>query len=234
MKQGYVLDLEDWARSLSTDKLFKYTQRGLEMKKEIPEITTETLKRYKKSNGHLNAKDIIGDLFPNVPADVFLSHSHVDHKNVLALAGYLKIKGANPFVDSFVWGNVYTLLQQINTKYSKDSAGRLDYDLVVHDAAHIFMMLNSSLITMINRTDIFILLETPQAIKRGNTSSPWVYNELLYSQILCPDEALNESYIEHGIFAASLKVDYTAYTDHLKPLDANKLEQLFGKRKLVY
>ena len=234
MKHGYILNLDGWAKSLTTERLTKYTHIGRELQREVPEITAATLERYEKSNGHIKAKDIIEDLFPSVPADVFLSHSHADLKNVFALAGYLKIKGANPFVDSFVWGNVYTLLQQINTKYSKDSAGRLDYDLVVHDAAHIFMMLNSSLITMINRTDIFILLETPQAIKRGNTSSPWVYNELLYSQILCPDEALNESYLEHSVFAESLKVDYTAYTDHLKPLDANKLEQLFGKRKPVY
>ena len=95
------------------------------------------------------------------------------------------------------------------------------------------MMLNSSLIRMINRTDKFILLETPQTIERGNTMSPWIYSELLYSQMLCPDEILNESHMAHSL-TASLQVDYTAYTDHLEKLNARKLEHVFGKRKSVY
>ncbi|WP_313247090.1 hypothetical protein [Stenotrophomonas rhizophila] len=58
----------------------------------------------------IDADAIAKDLFPTEKADVFLSHTHQDHDAVVALAVQLQNLGLKVFVDSCVWGDVYTLL----------------------------------------------------------------------------------------------------------------------------
>lgn len=52
---------------------------------------------------------------------VFISHSHKDDKEVLALVGFLKIYlGIDCFVDSWQWGYYTRLLKIIDNKYCKN------------------------------------------------------------------------------------------------------------------
>ena len=215
MQNGYILDLENWAKSLTEVELGKYWTRGTLLRKSVPDITTETINRYKKINGHLNASSILDDLFKEYDADIFLSHSHKDSRNVMLFAGYLRELGFLPFVDSFVWGSADDLLRKINNTYSRID-GKLNYDEVLRTSPKVYMILNVALINMINRTDKFILLETPQTIQRGNTQSPWIYSELLYSKMFCPTQPI----CEHT------DIDYPVYTAHLEKLPVNEIERV--------
>lgn len=59
------------------------------------------------------------DWFPNIEADVFISHSHQDKKIVLALAGWIYEKfKVKCFIDSCVWGYINDLLEKLNDKCS--------------------------------------------------------------------------------------------------------------------
>lgn len=60
--------------------------------------------KYLSVDGELKASEIEEDWFPSFKADVFLSHSHKDEKDVIAFAGLLSDIGLKVFIDSCVWG----------------------------------------------------------------------------------------------------------------------------------
>lgn len=91
------------------------------------------MKKYLSPSGVLRASEIEDDWFPHINADVFLSHSHKDEKDVIAFAGWLKSMGVTSFIDSCVWGYANDLLKQIDDEHcvqtTKSSGGHVyDYD----------------------------------------------------------------------------------------------------------
>lgn len=52
----------------------------------------------------ISAELIAEHLFPEVPCDVFISHSYSDQDMAIQLAHELKQKGVIAFVDSVFWG----------------------------------------------------------------------------------------------------------------------------------
>lgn len=232
MKQGYILNLNDWKKSIMCkgDDYSECLRRGKSLRKRIPAINEEMLRRYEESDGCIRAEDIMDDLFSEYDADFFLSHSHKDLPEVTAFAGYLDWLGRKPFVDAFVWGSASELLEKVNDRYSREPNGALNYKGVLHDAAQIYMILNGALINMMNKTTNYVLLESSESIQGGDTDSPWIYSEILYSRILCP-KPLSE---EQNILAHSAKVKFPAYTDHLISLDPDTITQKFAKQRIVY
>ncbi len=230
MKHGYIIDLPSWVDSITDREYNEYLDLGINLEEEnTPEIDDYTLDRYKRSDRYLDAGDIMDELFPGVDADIFLTHSHEDSYAVTAFAGYLCKLGRKPFVDSFVWENIYELLRKVNDKYSRGRNGRMNYEDVVEKAAQVYMILNSALIKMMDKTDDYILLESPESLKSGSTFSPWIYSEILYSQILCPKGALNEEAVmAHSEFI------YPAYTKHLIALEPNGIAKEFAKQRFYY
>ena len=56
--------------------------------------------------------------FPQIKADIFISHSHKDKGLALALAGWLEETfGLTAFIDSCVWGYANKLLKMIDDEY---------------------------------------------------------------------------------------------------------------------
>lgn len=69
-------------------------------------------------DGYLNPSNIENIWFPNVEADTFLSHSHKDVKQAIALASILYDDfGLRTFVDSALWGYTDDLLRKINNMF---------------------------------------------------------------------------------------------------------------------
>lgn len=141
----------------------------------------------------LNGSEMLDNWFPQVDCDIFISHAHKDHDKALSLAGWLKDTfGLVAFVDSMIWGCARDLQLILDKKFSN---GRLVNDMQVYDynmsnyaASHVHMMLASSIMMMIDKSECIFLLNTPQSIKASetinHTQSPWIYHEILVSNLI--------------------------------------------------
>lgn len=127
--------------------------------------------------------------FPNIKADIFISHSHKDTQLALQLAGWLKDSlNVNSFVDSVVWQNGNELIKHLSGKmYGKDielltSAQR---DIV---SSHAHMMLASAITSMMDNCESTFFLNTPSSLSLAEgvttTKSPWLYYEIGQSQFI--------------------------------------------------
>lgn len=220
-----------------------------------------SLDKYLSVDGELKASEIEDDWFPNFKADVFLSHSHKDEKDVITLAGMLIDIGLTVFIDSCVWEYADDLLKQIDNKYcvsKKNSDGSIDtynYKKRNQSTAHVHMMLNGALMKMMDNTECIIVLDTPNSLRakdilKGKTNSGWIYSELLMSRFLrksCPirkseNYAINES-VKHDGLSVAYDVDIrhliiisitdiTCAVEDRKYLGSDFLDQLYLKKGL--
>ncbi|MCZ8145307.1 hypothetical protein [Flavobacterium sp.] len=134
--------------------------------------------------------------FPNINADIFLSHSHKDLEKANKFAGWIKNNfNLDVFIDSNLWGDSNKLLKEIDNEicYQKKS-NTYDYEKRNFTTSHVHMMLSNSLAEMIDKTECIMFLETPNSVSVHNTikhtESPWIYNELFLSSIIRIDEKL--------------------------------------------
>ena len=100
-------------------------------------------------DGHLMSED----WFPQVKADIFLSHSHLDKEYAYALAGWLNVNlGLKVFVDSAIWSCADELLNEIDDKYCMTGKDYYSYASRNITTAHVHMMLSTALLKMIDKT----------------------------------------------------------------------------------
>lgn len=124
----------------------QYYEKGLVVYSTHKQKTKESLDKYLSVDGELKASEIEKDGFPSFKADVFLSHSHKDEKNVIAFAGLLSELGLTVFIDSCVWGCADDLLRHIDNKYcvaKTNPDGSIDtynYQKRNQSTAHVHMM----------------------------------------------------------------------------------------------
>ena len=116
-------------------------------------------------NGKNDGNKIQANWFPEINADVFISHSHADEELAKALGGYINEKtNLKSFIDSEVWGYSNELLRHIDNNYCKFPNKNLyDYELRNHSTSHVHMMLSVALMQMISKCRYFILLDTPNS-----------------------------------------------------------------------
>lgn len=219
----FKMDLPD----LSRDDWEKYYKNGLEVYKSHKQKIKESLDKYLSVDGELKASEIEKDWFPSFKADVFLSHSHKDEKDVIVFAGLLNDIGLTAFIDSCVWGYADELLKQIDDEYCVSKAnpdGSIDtynYQRRNQSTAHVHMMLNGALMKMMDSTECLIFLDTPNSLKTkdissATTNSGWIYSELLMSKFLRKSYpirkgmnfAINES-VKHDGISVEYDVDIT-------------------------
>ena len=145
----------------------------------------------------INGSQLQEYCFPDIEADIFLSHSHKDRNLANALAGWINDKfNLRVFIDSNVWEYSDNLLEELNTQYSSrriidDGDGVLyDYKSGCKASEHVNMMLSAALHKMIDKMECVILLNTDSSVHVfGNnhfadTYSPWIYSEILCTQIV--------------------------------------------------
>ena len=78
----------------------------------------EQLKTYVVDNV-IDGTKIQNEWFPEIEADIFISHAHVDKRLACALAGWIHDTfGLTCFIDSNVWGYSSDLLEVMNEKFS--------------------------------------------------------------------------------------------------------------------
>ncbi|SHG47378.1 hypothetical protein SAMN04488109_0430 [Chryseolinea serpens] len=189
-------------------------------------------------DGSLDASKIIDTWFPGIDAHVFISHSHQDNDDVLALAGWLKKHfGINSFIDSCIWGYGKDLIKQLDDKYNEIEPNLYSYPEVINSATHVSMMLSSALNVMIDKTECLIFYRTPNSIQpfgsNNTTHSPWIYSEIAFSstvrlnkpprvQLLEEKTKMLHEQKDHLEKAQVLR--YTVNDKHLKKLDVETLQ----------
>ena len=187
------------------------------------------------------------DNFPIIDADVFISHSHNDISLANALAGWIhKEFDLKVFIDSNVWDYSQKLLDDINSEYSnKQKNGNCgftyDHKACNNASQHVNIMLSVALQKMIDKVECVILLNTDNSIKvfdstnktMNITYSPWIYSEILSTQIVRKKPLLyyrkyaelfhaNEGVtLEYAL--SELKITYDISMLHLTDLDKEDL-----------
>lgn len=136
----------------------------------------------------LNATEIQKHLFPEVKADIFLSHAHADEDKVISLAVSLEEMGFKVFVDSCVWENAFDLLKEIDEKHCKfEGSDTYNYQKRNFSTANVYMILNAALHRMIEKAELFIFLGTENSLTIEDSienqtflKSPWIFSELTF------------------------------------------------------
>lgn len=218
-----------------------YADRGRELVDARRSRVSEGLLTYTGENGELNADQLVKQWFPELRADVFISHSHLDKELAFGLVGWLKEKlGVTAFVDSMVWGSADELLKQIDDKYCKnENEDAYSYSKRNLSTSHVHMMLAMAIAKMIDSCECLFLLSTPSSISAGNTitnasqtSSPWLFTEVVLSSLIRRTPLSSERQVRLKEAAPSLEaamdsanVSYSLPLAHLSKLNQAMLER---------
>jgi hypothetical protein len=172
------LEFEDY---LSTGRALYVVQKN-NVKKE--------LKKFLSTDGIIDASKLQENWFPQVEADVFISHSHDNEDLAVALSGWLfhnfRIRS---FVDSCIWDYANDLLKEIDDEYCTNGKGSYSYESRNYSTSHVHMMLSTALSKMIDKTECLFFLNTPESVTvedivDSKTNSPWIYSEISITEII--------------------------------------------------
>lgn len=248
MYTGFDLRLDKnadiFGGSLNYERLQKIGENHLKNQKEIFE---QMLKSYVVEDV-IDGTKIQNEWFPQIEADIFISHSGKDGELTNALAGWIyKTFGLRCFIDGNVWGYSKTLLEQMNSKLSNkrevsDGGYLYDHESCNQVSQHVNMMLSIALQKMIDKVETIIILNTDNVVKvcsdtqMEKTYSPWIYAEISCTQFVRKKPLLayrNYSTIskvyscvtESVQFAMHSAISYTVSLKHLKSLSADDLNK---------
>lgn len=197
-------------------------------------IINKKINYFVGDNKEINLTDIGENWFPEIEADVFISHSHKDEKLAIKLALWLHYCfGIKAFIDSTVWGYSRELLYNIinNTAYDYffEYPNSYKFDETLNINSHIDMLLSMALTKMIDKCECLIFLNTPNSISRENTMektySPWIYHEIGISKIIKNNmpNRLKLKIKQHSFSNEELKSYFQTNTSHLFKLNENIL-----------
>ncbi|MFC4024761.1 hypothetical protein ACFOUV_13240 [Oceanobacillus longus] len=184
MYVGFNLELKNEILS-ETNK-----QKGFSIYTELKDKVQQQLDSYISPDGSIDGTKMREGWFPQVDADVFISHSHKDEEKAIALAGWLQDKfGLTAFIDSCIWGYAGDLLKEIDKKFSwNEQSKTYNYNVRNYTTSHVHMMLASALTMMMDKTECIFFMNTPSSVKTEDvvhkTASPWIYHELTMTHII--------------------------------------------------
>ncbi len=189
------------------------------------------LNKFLLPNGSLDGSKMQENWFPQVDADIFISHSHADVNLAIRLAGWLYEEfGIRAFIDSCIWGYSNDLLKSIDDEYCQNSNGETySYQKRNFSTSHVHMMLSTALTMMIDKTECIFFLNTPNSITTSEviskTKSPWIYSEIATTKMIRKKplssyriRRVTKSFSTGGSLKKSLDVEYEVNTDHLIPI----------------
>ncbi|OXA70644.1 hypothetical protein B0A67_15575 [Flavobacterium aquidurense] len=238
MYKGFNLSLN--SKELSNFQ--HYYKIGEENYLKLKKPIDNNFRKFLFSPTTIDGTELQENWFPNLNADIFISHSHDDKQLAIAFSGWLYENfGLIAFIDSCLWGSSDNLLQGVNDNYSVQnlSPKLYSYSDVNYASSHIHMMLMNALTMMIDKCECFIVINTPNSIQKYETlnksESPWIYNEIALSKFIrinIPDRF--KIIIESKTFSAEkdtpqLKINYNLDLDHLTKIDSTFLAMWLKK-----
>ena len=241
MYAGFNLDVSQSDSLSSSIKFSEYLSRENDPFADQVKAIQSKLNEYVLEGTDIpDGTAIQDDWFPEMNADIFISHSHKDVELAQGLAGWIyKTFGLKCFIDSNVWGYADHLLEQINSKYSnkrEEQSGRVlyDHESCIAASKHVDTMLTIALYKMIDRCECIFLLNTDNSIQpygdmpHDKTFSPWIYSEIVCSQLIRKKERRNHRKCmdirhDYASMHESYTPAYTVTTQHLLPIDISNL-----------
>lgn len=161
---------------------------GKEIFTDYSDKISTSLSTFIKPNGHLDARLLQGEWFPEVKADIFISHSRRDQELAIAFSGFLKkVFGLDAFVDSTIWHNVEDLQEEVDAPLWNPESETYNYKRRNQSTAYVHMLLSTALTKMIDNSEAIFFLSTPNSLRsigRLSTSSAWIYHELFTANYL--------------------------------------------------
>ena len=197
----------------------------------------EKISSFADGDGYLDGTKMQENWFPQIKADIFISHSHKDEKLAIALAGWLQETfGLTAVIDSCVWGYANELLKMIDDEYCyQKETNTYNYQKRNYSTSHIHMMLSVALTQMIDNTECLFFLNTPNSITPNTiinqTESPWIYSEISISQLIRKKELQEYRIMEQNeslkTFSEDkkLNIQYDLPTDHLVDINGYVLRE---------
>ena len=142
-----------------------YYETGKKLYSQMKRQIDHNLQNFYK-DGVLDGSKLSKEWFPEIEADVFISHSHKDMDTAIELAGWLYEKQKIVcFIDSCVWGYADELLEAIDEKYSKNNEkSGFIYELRNRSTAHVYMMLTVALAKMMYNCECLFFLRYCQML----------------------------------------------------------------------
>lgn len=199
------------------------------------------LSSFKDSKGRLIASKLTADWFPDIACQVFISHAHKDSQLAVQLAGFLKYQfKLDSFIDSSVWGHADDLLKLIDDEYCwQVDSETYNYRQRNRSTSHVYMMLSTALIKMINRCECVIFLNTPTSISskdyiRGDvTESPWIYSEIAMTSLIQKRTPSEHRVLRKSVYTMdeAIQVQYDIDLGHLTRLSGRGLKQWMDRAK---
>lgn len=227
MYRGFNLSLKE--NYFEQDDFEKLQEIGSESFSNQRAKIIEKISSFANGDGFLDGSKMQANWFPQIKADIFISHSHKDEALAIALAGWLKDTfGLTAFIDSCVWGYANELLKQIDAVYCLNGNHSYSYEKRNYSTSHVHMMLSVALTQMIDNTECLFFLNTPNSITPNTiinqTESPWIYSEIATTHLIrrrhFSEYRLKrtvESFSEGG--RPTPRIIYNIPIDHLTDID---------------
>ena len=193
----------------------------------------------------ISAEVIWDDWFPEIKADVFISHSSKDVELAKQLSAWLQSNfKLTPFIDSEIWGHSDELLKEIDREYCLNPGGETYcYEKRNGSTAHVHMMLSYALTRRIDKSECFIFLESGNSVTAEGavegTYSPWIFHELAMADtielkptgrgITKTASAVSRLFSE----AVELKIKYPLLGKRMRRLDSAIFRTWLEKNKYI-
>jgi hypothetical protein len=187
--------------------------------------------------GALDGSAIQENWFPQIEADIFISHSHSDDRTAIIFSEILRrCFGLSTFIDSCIWGYSTDLLRQIDDQYCLNRNGETyNYTKRNFSTSHVHMMLSTALMMMIDNCECIFFLDTPNSVSTEDmikrTQSPWIYSEINISRLIgrrIPQRNRLQEYLQKS-FMETFKIEYELDTSHFIELTEENFLKWFKR-----
>ncbi len=226
------LVLNNLFNNISKTQISEYKNRT---KKPLMSWVADFIAKHKDLN-FTPIEEITNRYMEQLNFDIFISHSHDDEELAIKLAIMIESTTTlKVFIDSLYWGNSRDILKELDAHYALNhKTNNYDYDIRNMTTAHTYLMLASSLTSIIDKTEIFLFLESDASthLEKGKTRtySPWIMHEIQISKIIKKKPSSNAGsrilkFKNESIVIGDSKpnLSYLLNTNHLNRINHNDL-----------
>ena len=235
MYHAYKIKVSDDLKSILNPQRLRFQEfvksdkPGLSIESMMPKLR-KMIKNSSLTTKVLNADSIWDEWFPEVKADVFISHSSKDIGLAKSFADWLRRNHKlTPFIDSEIWGHSDELLKELDNEYCLNTGGKTySYEKRNGSTAHVHLLLSYALARMIDRTECFIFLESHNSVTAeesvNGTYSPWIFHELATVDTIERKKPTRESF-DNINESFSLNIKYPLLGKRLIQIDSSDLSK---------